>query len=125
MFTENVLNFPSFVTLVVVGAAVEPDGCSSLYNSASRAPSMSQRPHLNHVGAFCMSVSHCPAEWSHSSSVVGDSGRPARVSGLTHACAFEEPHCSCISFNSTFAFLLWGATLVCVAQVKARVQISV
>lgn len=49
---------------------------------------------LSHVGAFCMSVSQCPAEWSLSLPDVCDFHlvHPAplsHASGLVHPCVFQ------------------------------------
>lgn len=63
---------------------------------------------LNHVGAFCMSVSQCPAEWSLSLSDVCDFHLAHLAPCLwTRASVYVSgPRSSCVSFNSIFVILL-------------------
>lgn len=70
---------------------------------------------LNHLGAFCMSVSHCPAEWGLSSILSTLPLSPV------HPCVFQGLGALVgVSIPS-----LRFSALVCGAQVKACVQISV
>lgn len=69
---------------------------------------------LNHPGAFCMSVSHCPAEWGLSSIL------PTLPLSPAHPCAFQ----GLAALVGVSIPSLPFSALVCVAQVAACVQIS-
>lgn len=70
---------------------------------------------LNHLGAFCMSVSHCPAEWGLSSIL------PTLPLSRASVCVFQ----GLVALVGVSIPSLPFSALVCVAQVKACVQISV